>query len=399
MNYNLDTILSEFSGLVTFEPDFTANDLDIDLIQISGSKLRFNKGVHPYVTLQNIFAMMPVTSNWTIATYAAGDTYQKGQITNASSVYYESLQDSNIGNTPSSSPLFWKATTLKSVWLRRQMFSSLEKVLTEVVKTDPLIDHELLYVVTDTNDYIDNNSQFVGFEIRPLNSEHLKVVLNRIGTQFTQANTDLKLYLYSQNTKVAELLVDSEANNFSWNTLTENNELYGSGKRWFLFYDQDELTGNALTFDFWVANRVSSFVKFYPFEIPNTTTNFIKDVDGYTSYSYGLSFDLSLLCDITDFITTNKFAFAKAWQLQFCYDMLEMFYYNGSAASNSIERNILNTTQGQDGLLGEIKGENENTIVSKLKVELRRLNKALKFGEVCLPCKDENTFFNITNYG
>lgn len=398
MNYSIDTILSNFISLVKFRPDFDTDYLDDTLMGDSTSGLYFNLGVHGLVTLKNILAMAPRVSGWNVAEYADTATYQKMQVVSYDSVYYYSLINDNSDNQPDLSPDSWKASTLQSIWLRREVEGVIEQVLADTVKAEPLIDHELLYRICDTTYTVDNNSMFVGFEIRPRNSEHLKVIINRIGTQFTGVNSDLTLYLYNQNTKVDEFSVETLENGFSWNGLQsdDENELYGSGKRWFLFYNQDDVTGQAIDHDFISHNKVSKFVDILPFEVPNTTTNFLKDVDGYTAHSYGLGLDLSVGCDLTQFLISNKQSFAKAIQYQFAYRMLDLFAFNSEARENLQKLNI---SLHQELLVSELRSENNNSVVSILTNEKRRVRKSLKFGDVCLPCTDENTIIEISNFG
>ncbi|MFW6370547.1 MAG: hypothetical protein ACOC10_05000 [Bacteroidota bacterium] len=396
MNYNLDTIQTQMSGLVKFKPDFDNHVIDDTLIGISDSKLYYNQGTHPYITLDNILSMAPRTSGWTIADYDATKTYYIDQVVSYSGSYYYSLIDSNTGNQPDTSTTSWKETTLESLFLRREINGCIDQMLSDVVKAKPLVDHEHLYRIEDTDTTIDNASNYVGFEIRPRDSEQLRVIINAIGVQFSEANSDLVIYLYNQNTKVAEFTVDSLENEFSWNTLSSDNELYGIGKRWFLFYNQDDVNGVAINHDFMISNTVSAYVDIYPFEVSNSTTNFLLDVDGYTNNSYGLGLELTVNCELTDFIVKNKHSFAKLLQLQFAFRMLESFYFNPEARENLSKRNI---HVSREELLAEIRSENKNTIVSRLETEQHRVRNSLKFGTVCLPCADESTIYSISNFG
>jgi hypothetical protein len=396
MNYNIDTILTSLSGLVKFRPDFDTDNLDNDLIGTSDSGLYFNSGVNGLITLKNIFALSQNTTKWNISAWADSVTYQKNQVVSVSGDYYYSLSNDNLNKNPASDKTNWQKSTLQSIWIRREIWSTIEQVMADVVKASPLIDHELLYRVCDTTNRLTNDSKFVGFEIRPRNSEHLKVVLNRVSAQFSEANTDLTLYLYNQNTKVAEFLISNEANDLRWTSLSSENELSGHGKRWFLFYDQDDITGHAITHEFVLHNKVSAFVDLLPFEVPNTTTNFLKDVDGYTGESYGLGLDLTISCDLTQFIITNKMSFAKLLQYQFAFRMLDLFVFNPEAREN-LER--FNISVNREIIMAELRSENKNSIVSILNNEKTRVRNALKFGDVCLPCDNENTIYNLSNFG
>jgi len=340
---------------------------------------------------------MPNTGDWDIGDYAAGTTYSINEIVLDSSIYYVSLQDSNTGNTPASKPLYWRPSTLKSIWLKRKIYGTIETVLSKTVRTTPLIDHELLYNITDTSTTVTSASKYVGFEIRPKNSEHLQVIINRISSQFSEANTGLTMYLYNQNALVSSFTIDSLSKSFQWNDITDI-EINGQA-RWFLYYDQDDLTGEAYDWDFYSGTVVSAFVDIFPFEVPNTTTNFLADVSGYTNSSYGLGLDLTVNSELTQFLTSNRNTFGEVLQLQWQYDILSLFMFNAENRSNSTERNILKTAEEKNIVLGETTSENENTVVMRLSKEIKQVQEALKFGDVCLPCNNETTIIYNTNFG
>lgn len=395
MNYDLSVIQPEFLSLVKFKPDFDTDYLDAELIGVSLSGRYFNSGVSSVVTLKNIFDFMPLVSNWNIPAYSDMEPYYTGQIvsnTVASVItYYISLKDVNKGKAVTDT-IYWKPTTLQSVWLKGKVYETIEQVLSKSLDTDVLIDHELLYTISDLSDTITETSNYVGFEIRPNNSEYLKIIINQIGAQFTETNTDVPIYLYNQNTQVASGTFDNVANQFSWSDQT-GVEITGQG-RWFLFYDQAAISGNACNWDFYLANKYSKFVEVLPFEVPNTTTNFMQDVSGYTENSYGLGLNISVKSDLTNFLKQNKFAFPECIQLQFAYNIIEMMVVNSEMRSNTTQKKLQANL-----LLAELKAESKHSLVSKLDRAYKILRKSLSFGDVCLPDATANSFITHTNFG
>jgi hypothetical protein len=398
MNYDLSVVQSELLSLVKFKRDFDTDYLDSELIGTSISGRYFNSGVPSILTLKNIYSFMPIVTDWSISAYAGATTYAIDQIVSSTAgsvtTYYISLADSNTGKALSNAS-YWKATTLQSVWLKRKIYDAIEQVLSKSIQTDVLIDHELLYSISDISDTVANEHHYVGFEIRANNSEHLKVIINQVGAQFTSVNTDVPIYLYNQNTLIATGSFDNVANEFSWNTLTSF-EVTGQGK-WYIFYNQDDITGEATNWNFYSANQFSKFVEVLPFEVVNTTTNFVKDVCAYTQDSYGLGLNLSVKADLTNFIKQNKFAFAECIQMQFAYNMLELFLVNAEMRSNTIEKRTTNIDK--DLLLAELKSESKHSFISNLDRAYKNLIKSLNFGDVCLPDKTGGSFIINTNFG
>lgn len=398
MNYNLSEIQTEFLSLVTFKRDFDTDYLDSELIGISISGRYFNSGVPSVLTLTNIYSFMPIVSDWNISAYNAETTYAIDEIVSntVESVitYYISLADNNIGNEIDDTD-YWKETKLQSIWLKRKIYNTIEQVLSKAIDTDVLIDHELLYTISDLSDTIDNQNLYVGFEIRPNNSEHLKLIINQIGTQFTETNTDVTIYLYNQNTLIAEGTFNNVANEFSWNTVSDF-VISGQG-RWFLFYNQDNISGNATNWDFYSSNKYSKFVEILPFEVTNTTTNFVQDVNSYTNNSYGLGLNISVKADLTNFIKQNKFAFAECIQLQFCYNMLELFLVNAESRSNTIQKKL--NSIPKELILAELKSESKHSFISNLERAFKNLRKSLSFGDVALPDLKKGSFITNTNFG
>ncbi len=399
MNYDLSEIQSTLLSVVKFKRDFNPtykNILDSTLVGTSDSGLYFNSGISSLITLKNICSLMPNVDQWDIPTYSGATTYSKDEIVTSTSKYYISLVDSNVGHALNLTA-YWSESTLESIWLKREIYAVIENVLAKSIKADYLFDHELLYTISNLSDTVENASNYVGFEIRPHNSEHLKMIINQIGAQFTQANTDVNIYLYQNNTLYTTGTFDNTANEFVWNTVT-GMEMTGAA-RWFLFYNQDDISGNATNWNMYQSNKYSRFIEVLPFEVANTTTNFLQDIDGYTSNSYGLGLNMSIKADLTNFIKQNKLTFAETIQLQFGYNMLEMFYNNSEERSNRDSKHIALTEDTKKIILGELKSENEHSLVSRLNKSYWRLRKSLKFGDVALPCDDEESYFSYSNFG
>ena len=96
-------------------------------------------------------------------------------------------------------------------------------------------------------------SRFVGFQIKPHESNSVKVSLSQIGVQFDTAET-INIYFYS-STSLAPVKIQSITNtklsSVEWFTLTDFvaeyiSETQGSGAEYYIGYYEDDLTGQAI---------------------------------------------------------------------------------------------------------------------------------------------------------
>jgi hypothetical protein len=381
MNYDLSLIQPAFLSELKFRPDNYTSVLDSSLVGNSNSGKYYNSGVNPLITLRNVLAFMPLASEWVISAWSALATYSKGSLVTSNSKYYVSLINTNLNHAVTSTA-HWLETTLESVWIKNKLYGLFETVLSKSILANKLFDHVKLYNITDNSDLIVNAGKYVGFEIRPTSSEHLKIIINRIAGQFSE-DENPTLYLYNQNTLVTSFEITTIAKQFQFTDITDVS-ISGEG-RWFLFYNQDDLTGQAYN---WPLHS-TKYVDILPFEVPNTTTDFVNTVNSYGINSYGLGIDFSVFADLTPFILTNAQMFAECIHLQWQYDVFEMFLMNPDVKINMNQRNI-DRDQVRELLLVDLKGETKHSLVSMLDRAYKTLIKSLDFGEVALPGENDN---------
>jgi hypothetical protein len=388
MIYDLSLIRNAFKSLLKFKRDYVytslVGSLDSDLLGTSDSGLYFNSGVNPLITLKNLESLMPPSSAMSVPTYSASVTYGIDDCVVSASVYYRSKVNSNYNHAVNLTD-YWEVTSLMSIWIRSRINSTIETVLGKSISTSPIIDYIRMYKNSTDGDLITNASNYVGYEIRPKNAEHLKLIVNRIATQFSESQSSLTLYLYKQNTQVTTISLSSMvAGELAFTDVTDQ-EIKGEG-RWFLFYDQDDLTGSAYN---WNCMKEYQYLDILPFETPNTTTDFINDVSGYTYNSYGLGLDVSVTSDLTNWIIDNKGVFAECIHLQWQYDILELFITNPDV---QVDRNQVNIASEANRayILGELKSDTKFSLASKIEKAYEKLIKSLDRGEVTLPGTNDN---------
>ena len=104
--------------------------------------------------------------------------------------------------------------------------------------------------------------------------------------------------------------------------------------------------------------------------------------------NYGLNLEVTVACDITDFIIEQKALFQDVIAKQVAVDFLKEFAYNANVRTN---RHAINVSRLD--LMYELDGDSSSMKKSGLNYQLDLAFKALKVStqgadRVCLPCKN-----------
>lgn len=398
--YDINAIQSKFftDKLLTFKSSLNSLSpvLDSDLTGISKSNKYFNVGVHSYITLENITAFLPKLSEYVIAAYASGTTYDNynntfslGDVVTDSSKYYISVATANVGNAVSDTT-YWKETTLESLILKDKIRSSVEIALSELITPNFIEDNVYMYRIGDaTDDLIENTSKLVGYRINPLSSDHLLFLINQIGLYFESDET-IEFKLYNQNKLISTFSASATSDLFEWVDIAEL-EISSNTGAWYLFYDQSTLTGRAIGNNTVFHTCMNKYANITPFEmdsisdLPNIDeSNFVYDKN------YGLNLNFTISYDLTNFIKQHLMQFAEVFQRQFEYEMLSLFHYNPDAQSCLEERNV-NIRE----LIPELKTFEGDTVIKKLKSSYKRMRATLKrlgYKDHALKANEEDNF-------
>lgn len=380
--YDLSDIQAKFftDKLITFKSSLnnSTSVLDSDLTGVSKSNRYFNSGVNPVINLENIEAMLPVLSEYTIAAYAAGTTYGNynldfslDNVVLESSKYYISIAVANTDNAVSETA-FWKETTLLSLILKDKIRSSIETVITDMIVPNFIEDSVFMYRIADTtDDLIENTGKLVGYRINPISSDHLLFIINQIGLDFESSET-IEFKLYNQNQLKSTFSIDSTAKFFEWNDITQL-EITSNTGAWYLLYDQDQLTGRAIGDNTIFYNCMYQYANITPFEIDDISDiSDISESDLVYNKTYGINLNFSISYDMTNFVKQHMLQFAECFQKQFEYDIINIFAYNANISSNRPER-VLNT----DRMFLEVKSFDGDTVVKNLFSAKKRLRNTL----------------------
>ena len=413
--------------LIGWQQSYDTTNLKIaDSLTESESGLYFQQ-VHPLLTLENMSCIAPDFKNTEFPEYENKE-YTKGNIVSYNGKLYKLTQDSNVGGedtahiAPDNSE-YWEETNPFSEWLENKTRASIQKAISRYAveknagKTyTTLCENRTLFEGTGRLvDTVKNRQNLVGLEIVPVRAKGVTTKINRIGLQFTKPGT-YKLYLMHSSRAEPIQTIELEKTNtsFEWFTLTdaylpyqsENNDAGGS---WYLVYRQSELPegSQAIRKDrdwskgpckactrreylSWMA--WSKYIEVHPFYISEELVEegpTLWDVENNTytyDNNYGINFDVTVACDITDFIVEQRMMFQDVIAKQLAVDMLKEFAYNANVRTN---RHSINASRID--ILYELDGDSSSMKQSGLSYQLDMAYKAIKLStsgisRICMPC-------------
>lgn len=288
--------------------------------------------------------------------------------------------------------------------------------------------------------------KIVGFEITPVRSMGVTARIERIGLQFVSALKEeiihyMGLYLFhsSQDKPIRKVGADVRGDGvFAWVTpkkplylpyanygnvtmSTDDDMAYNgtnTGGSYYLVYNQDDIPYNLEAVSFskdWSREpcgtcnmgsardwrELTKYLQISPFMVaaPDNWGHdpTLWDIGAmmYTNtQSYGLNCVVSVACDITDFIISQKETFANVIQKQTAYNLLRTIALNPYARVN---RNQVNAMRGD--ILYELDGNTQGRATG-LGADLERSYKALRIStegidRICLTCANRGVNYGI----
>ena len=272
---------------------------------------------------------------------------------------------------------------------------------------------------------IDPTGKIVGFEIVPVRAMGVTTKIERIGLQMVGATGKVKLYLFHSSQVAPMRTIEVEFTNtnggFQWFTPAEpiylpyiasgDGDGNDAGGAWFLCYNQNELPAGMQALNVskdWSSEpcqtclggsieswrQMTKYLQVSPFGI-HAPADFAQSPEmfdigriGYTNtMNYGMNVEISVGCDLTDFIISQRQIFASVIQKQVAANVLRTIAMNPDVRVN---RNQVNVTR--DEILYELDGAPTGR-VSGLVYELSQAYKALSLDtrgldRVCLQCNN-----------
>lgn len=427
--YLISTILPEFKNLIGWrestDPDFESLP---DFLKASSSGLYGNDS-HALVTPENIKANSRVIDTTNYKAYDAGATYSEGQYVYQTPYLYRSLQNSNTGHLLTETD-WWEKTTPLGEAIRDITNVSITQMISDIVSfkefnaaARTLVDQKYLFHAAGRlADAIEKGSRVVGFEITIPRIPEIILEINKLGLQFTEAQTDLKIYIFhsSQEDPIHTFTVStSNGRTFEWVSITDKVlkyvDTYDTGT-FYIVYFEDDISGQSIRkikdwskgpctscgrADLEAYNAYSKFMTIHPFRV--SSNNLAAGYNGHTGdfdaerkiwdlekmeymyqYNYGLNMQLSIKCDLTDFLVDNKAMFARLLQQKIAITTLERIAFNQHQNINRQQEYITPSTiqyilDGPHGNAG-LKGEYSKSI-KNMDINLSG------FDPLCLPCK------------
>lgn len=421
----IEKIQSELLGLVGWEqsdnPEF---HIEQDLTK-SESGL-FYQNAHPMLTLKNIASIAPEINPNQFGDWDEGKQYHKGDRVKYDCKIWEALSNSR-GQEPGSSDDWSIYNPLSSYLLRltksgiAQMVQTFLQMKSLKEETKTLLERRTFFDGAGRlSAFVPNNHKVVGFEIVPVRSLGVTAKIERVGLQFTGGTGTVRLYLFHSSQvdpiKVFDLEYTKTNGGFQWFDLDDCflpyiSDQNDSGGCWYLCYNQDELpTGmtaintskdwskepcsscNTGNLDSW--RSLTKYMQISPFRHQASTTfeEFPEMWDiGENVYTvtqnFGLNCEVSVGCDLTDFIVMQKDLFATVLQRQVAANILRTMAMNPDVRVNRSQLNVSRTE-----ILYELDGKTDGQS-SGLGFELKQAYEALSLDtrgidRICLSCNN-----------
>ena len=406
---------------------------DTSVLSISESLTQSESGMyfqqsHPLITLDNLSSIAPDFKNITYPEYSSKIAYKKGNIVSYNGYSYKALRD--CINKEITNGDYWIITSPFSEWLENKTKASIQKAVTRFINekmvkgaTKILFENKTLFDGTGRIvDVIKNKKNLVGFEIIPVRSKGVTTKINKIGLQFTKPGEYTIYIMHSSNiAPIYTLKLNKIKNNsIEWFNLNDiylpyeslNNDAGGS---WYICYLQSNIPEGSQAirknkdwskepcracsrseYESWKV--WSKYLEVHPFYINEEFIN--NEYDGEQSVymwdieknqytydtNYGINLEISIGCDITDFIINQRNLFQDIILKQLAVDMLREFAYNANIRTN---RHSLNASRVD--ILYEIDGDSSSMKKSGLGYQLDRAYKAIELGtegldRICMPC-------------
>ena len=425
----LQDIQTALMHVVGWEQSYNpATAIDSSLTE-SESGLTF-QGAHPLCTLENIRSIMPDDWGYKYPDWNNATAYPVGAKAKHGGKVWIAVH-ANTGSEPAASNPDWTEYNMLSDYLAHLTINGIntavqtfiqEKQLNEETKN--LLERRTFFDgAARLQATIDPHSKIVGFEIVPVRAMGVTTKIERIGLQMVGGTGTVRLYLFHSSQVAPMQTIDLQYTNdkggFQW--FTPSTPIYlpyipvgagnDAGGAWFLCYNQDDLPAGMRALNVskdWSVEpcqtclggsielwrqmtkyiQVSPFATHAPADFKEYPEMFDIATVGYTNtMNYGMNCEITIGCDLTDFIISQRQIFATVIQKQVAANALRTMAMNPDVRIN---RNQVNVTRDQ--LLYEIDGIAQGR-PSGLAYELKQAYKALSLDtrgldRICLQCNN-----------
>ncbi len=328
---------------------------------------------HPLLNTNNLKAASENFDQWPYEEWVApvSPGYAKDVYFKHEDKIWVSNVDDNEAE-PGEAPLEnWTEVNNFSQYLLRQLLSSAQRTVEKMFQyktmdrnTKTIFENIHLFDGSgNRNSTVLKQGRFVGFLVRLQKQKHLTILLRKLGTQFNNVATNLKIYVYHESQQAPILtrtITHSTPNSFQWNNIEDIILPYvgdhDAGGVFYIGYYEDDLgtgvqaitrndykwneepcavCGNAAV-DAESFRKWSAYSSWTPIAVPAAHINagpgrnkFSNTAVGLNySSNFGLNFHLTLKCDLTDFILENIDQLDEAYANQIAYELLNQMAYS-----------------------------------------------------------------------
>lgn len=437
-----DALLHVVGWEQSFDPAKAIND---DLTQTE-SGLYF-QGAHPLVTLDNIRAIVPDDFVYQYTEWNMIIEYKQGVKVRHNNEIWIARKD-NQNEEPTKSDFnedyngdfgneFWGVYNYLSDYLERltrngiaQMVQTFTQVKGLDKETKNLLERRTFFDGAGRiRATLQNTHKLVGFEIVPVRSMGVTMKIEQIGLQMTGATGNVRMYLFHSSQidpiKTFDLNFTVTNGGFQWFPLKDCylpyiSDATNAGGSWYLCYNQDELPagmeainmvkdwsrepcGTCTGYGLESWKEITKYLQVTPFmfNAPETFAEYPELWDVAltmytTTQNYGLNCEITVGCDLTEFIVKERQIFQTVIQRQVAATALRTLAMNPDVKVN---RNQVNATRLE--ILYELDGNTTGVRPGGLGYDLKKAYEALRLDtqgidRICLTCNNHGVKYRTT---
>lgn len=415
---------------------------------VSESGLTF-QGAHPLCTLNNIRSIMPDDyilnyPEWNmLVPYKVGKKVRyndKVWICNIANTGLEpQLSDFNKdfnNDFGSDTAGAWVVYNMASDYIRNMTIEGINAVVQQFImqkqltkETRNLLERRTFFDgAARLAATINSTDRLVGFEIVPVRAMGVTARIDKIGLQMVGAVGQIRIYLFHSSQVAPMQVVDVEFTNskggFQWFTpkeplylpyIGENND---SGGAWYLCYNQRDLPRDMQALNVskdWSRDpcatciggsieswrELTKYLQISPFAV-HVASDFreypemfdVSQIAYTNTMNYGMNCEISVGCDLTDFIISQRQVFASVVQKQVAVNALRTMAMNPEVRVNRNQSNV-----SRNDILYEIEG-NAQGRANGLGYDLKKAYEALAIDtrgldRICLACNNHGVRYRV----
>lgn len=341
--------------------------LDTNLKATPSSGLFVNTGVHPSVSLGNLFDFLPKLG-FTFTAWNSGTTYgvfltskNRGDIVTKNNIVYQSIQ-AGTNQDPATETAYWLETNIESLRLKIFLESVKDKVFSDLSLTKRLVNNQYIYENGDTVKTLPED--YAAWVLEPKGSDYVSFRINEISLQ-KDGTTPVTMTVVNQKAVVTtvQLTPDNGKVSFQDHPIT----LVGKGP----FYLVIDST------DVYVRQGSVDPLKYNGFVVYTATgTGVAPESATYSNQTLGngLGLNVTAYLDATKYIENNLSELGAYIKATFEFMVFQVFQSNPNNRSNRSER----IQMSDEVLLAELKRFDGDTVVSRYYREKKRAIKSLE---------------------